>query len=252
MDDSQLEAAVAALADRDYRAAGDAYSRAGWQRLADPREGLSPFEADEKGWVGRALAALCAGTVAYRVAGADRRATLRAVEGNALARDLGESLDAPGQAACLAEMAADFRVAGGLDGGSEAYDRAVAAYEEAGADIDQPQALGTTPLFEAAAATVKQVARSTANGEIAVTWEDLHGADPADAGPFLAHRASYKSRRFPSLVAAVCEEGYLAAPRGTTEYNNAQFRCPACDSTDVNWVHDATLCMRCSTPVERA
>ena len=48
MDDSSLAVAVAALADRDYQAAGDAYSRAGWRGLAEPREELSPFDTDEK------------------------------------------------------------------------------------------------------------------------------------------------------------------------------------------------------------
>lgn len=71
------------------------------------------------------------------------------------------------------------------------------------------------------AAPFEQVARSTADGEIAVTWEDLHGADPDDSGAFLAHRASYKRQRFPSLVGRVLSDGYLAAPRGTTAYEES-------------------------------
>jgi len=52
MDSDHRTVAVGALADREYERAGDAYTRAAWDRLADPREGLSPFEADERGWVG--------------------------------------------------------------------------------------------------------------------------------------------------------------------------------------------------------
>jgi hypothetical protein len=116
--------------------------------------------------------------------------------------------------------------------------------------VDDPQYWGTTPLFEAAAAPIKQVARGPANGEIAVKWEDLHGPDPSEPGAFLAHRARYKRQRFPSLVERVVDDGLLAAPRGTTEYSTDHHRCPHCDSTDVNWVADSTLCLRCSRPTE--
>ena len=97
----RTEAAIAALAERDDPAAGDEYTRAAWTRLADPREGLSPFDADDKGWVGHGLAALAAAGLAYRVAGQDARASRRAVEGVAVARDLKTGLDAPAQRACL-------------------------------------------------------------------------------------------------------------------------------------------------------
>lgn len=88
-----------------------------------------------------------------------------------------------------------------------------------------------------------------ADGEIAIAWEDLHGPDPSDPGRFLAHRARYKRQRFPELVERVVADGHLAAPRGTTEYGNATYRCPACAATDVNWVAGQTLCLRCSTPM---
>jgi DNA-directed RNA polymerase subunit RPC12/RpoP len=52
-------------------------------------------------------------------------------------------------------------------------------------------------------------------------------------------------------VARVIEARSLAASRGTTEYDNANFRCPECGSTDVNWVAERTLCMRCSSRMER-
>ncbi len=251
MDDGtdNRDVAVTALAERAYEQAGDEYTRAAWHRLASPREGLSPFDADDRGWVGVGLEYLTAATLAYRVAGRDTRASRRAVEGVAVARDLATGLDHPAQRACLVEFVADFRVAGDVGDAAGAYEEAVTAYEDAAEAIDDPRSWSTRPLFESAAASVKQVARGLDNGEIAVTWEDLHGSDPADAGAFLAARAQFKRSRFPSAVARTVETGYLAAPRGTTEYNNDTHRCPSCGSSDVNWVADSTLCMRCSTPM---
>ncbi len=250
-DGGHHDAAVDALAAREYETAGDQYTRGGRRVLADPREGLDPFAPDEKGWIGQGLQHLLVGTVAYRVAGVDARATRRAVEGVAATRDFQHVLDAPGQGACLAELVADFRVAGGLDGADAAYDDAAERYAEVGDAVDSPQALATTPLFGAAAATIKQVARGQANGEIAIKWEDLHGPDPSRPGDFLAHRARFKRQRFAGLVEKAVADGHLAAPRGTTEYGNETHRCPNCGSTDVNWAGTDVLCMRCSTPTER-
>lgn len=254
MDDGtdNRDAAVAALADRQYERAGDEYTRAAWHRLASPREGLSPFDADDRGWVGGGLEYLTAATLAYRVAGRDTRASRRAVEGVAVARDLQAALEHPAQRACLAEMVADLRVAGDVGDAADAYEDAAGAYEDAADAVDDPRSWGTRPLFESAAAGVKQVARGLENGEIAVTWEDLHGADPSRPGAFLAARPRFKRSRFPSAVARAVETGHLAAPRGTTEYDNATYRCPACGSSDVNWVADSTLCLRCSTPMDGA
>ena len=250
-DGGHHDAAVDALAAREYETAGNRYTRGGRRVLADPREGLDPFAPDEKGWIGQGLQQLLAATVAYRVAGVDGRATQRAVEGIAATRDFQRVLDAPGQGACLAEFVADFRVAGGLDGAEAAYDDAAERYAAAADAIDSPQALATTPLFGAAAATIKQVARGQANGEIAIKWEDLHGSDPSRAGDFLAHRARFKRQRFAGLVEKAVADGHLAAPRGTTEYGNETHRCPNCGSTDVNWAGTGVLCLRCSTPTEQ-
>jgi hypothetical protein len=244
------ENAVAAVADRDYERAGNEYARAGWHVLANLRPGQEPFEADEKGWVGKGLRHFVTGAVCYRVADRPDRATNRGTEGSAVATDFRTALDHPVQRACLQELAADARVAGGLDGAADAYREAAEAYREAADSVDDPRYWSTTPLFQAVATPIQQTARSTANGEIAVTWEDLHGADPDAPGQFLATRARVKRQRFPSLVQAVVEDGHLAAPRGTTEYNNATYRCPNCGSSDVNWVAENTLCMRCSTPTE--
>ncbi len=252
-DGGHRDAAIDALAVREYERAGDRYTRAGHRLLADPREreGIDPFGPDGRGWVGAGVAAFVVAAVAYRVAGAESRATRRAVAGEATARDLRRGLDRPGQGACLLELAGDLRVAGGVDGAAEVYEDAIDAYQAAGRAIDEPQGLATTPLFEAAAGPIEQVARGLSNGEIAITWEDLHGSDPSRPGDFLAARARYKRRRFASLVAGAVSEGHLAAPRGTTEYGNANHRCPACGSTDVNWSGSEVLCLRCSTPTER-
>jgi len=246
------DSAIEALAAREYERAGDAYTRAAWHCIATPQEGTSPFEPDDRGVVGRGLESLAAATVAYRVAGRESRATHRGVGGVAIARDLETALKQPVQQACLAEFVADFRLVAGLDGVEAAYDDAADAYESAGAGVDSPQRWATTPLFEAAAGTIKQLARTTANGEIAVQWSDLHGSDPAQAGRFLAHRAQYKRRRYPELLDGAIEAGRLAAPRGTTEYDNANHRCPACGATDVNWTGGSVLCLRCSTPMEQS
>lgn len=247
-DAGHCKAAVGALAAAEYTRAGDEYTRAGWRVLADPRPEVDTFEIGDHGWVGGGLSHLVVAAVCYRVAGHNARATRRAIAGVAEARELAAAADHPIQRACFLEFVGDFRAAGGLDGAAEAYDAAADAYRAAGDAIEDPRRWATTPLFEAAAAPLKQVARGPANGEIAVEWSDLHGSDPADPGAFLAARASYKRQRFRSLVERVADEGDLAAPRGTTEYDTDHHQCPVCGSTDVNWIESNVLCLRCSAP----
>ncbi|CAM2893030.1 hypothetical protein [Halobacterium salinarum] len=246
--------AVTALAARDYHHASDAYARAGWRVLSAPRNDpdVAPFDPGEKGWVGSGLAHLAASTAAARVAGTPARATDRAVHGVAAARDLRRAYadTHPARAACFDEFIADFHALGGLDGVGDAYEDAAAAHREAAGSVASPQTLATTPLFEAAAVPVKQLARGQADGEIAVSWDDLHGGDPGDPGAFLAHRATYKRQRLPGLVEAAVDDGHLAAPRGTTEYATDHHECPACGSRHVNWIADSTLCLVCSRPTE--
>ena len=250
-DGGHRDTAIDALAAREYERAGNQYTRAAWSVLAEPRADQSPFDADDRGWVGRGVQYLVVAALAYRVVGVDDRATQRSVEGVAVARDLKHGLSHPVQHACLDEFVADLRVAGGLSGVEEAYESAADAYHAAADAVAEPQARATTPLFGAAAAPIKQVARGQENGEIAVKWEHLHGSDPDDAGAFLAHRTTYKRQRFPGLVERAVADGHLAAPRGTTEYGNQNHRCPACGADDVNWAGTDVLCMRCSTPMER-
>jgi len=249
-DGGHRDAAVAALAVHEYGTAGDEYTREAWQVLADPRPDQDPFAADEHGWVGPGLAAFVTAAVAYRVAGQPDRAVHRGVEGIAVARDLKTALDRPVQRACLDEFVADLRAAGGLDGAADAYVAAADAYADAGTSVTDPREYATRPLFEAAADPIRQVARGPANGERAVTWADLHGDDPSDPGEFLAARATYKRQRFPGLVDRAVADGTLAAPRGTTEYDTDHHRCPECGSTDVNWVAESVLCLRCSAPTD--
>ncbi|MDY6819180.1 MAG: hypothetical protein SVG88_11005 [Halobacteriales archaeon] len=242
--------AIDALVARDYERAGDEYTRVAWQRLATPRGNRSPFAPDDRGWVGRGLAHLLQAGITYRIADREDRAGHRGAEGVAIAEDLEHSLTQPVQHACLKEIAGDFRVVGGMADAKAAYEPAIAAYEAAADSIEDPREPATSPLFESAVAPLKQVGRSVENGEIAVDWSDLHGSDPARSGAFLTARPRYKRRRFPSLLTQAISAGYLAAPRGSTEYNNHIYRCPACGSNDINYVEDHVLCLRCSTPVD--
>jgi len=250
LDGGHVAEAVRAVSTREYESAGDAYSRAAWSVLTEPRVGQSPFVDDERGYVGVGVQYLISSAICYRVAGCERRATHRSTESIAVARDIQHTLSQPVQQACLDELIADCRVVGGFDGVGGAYEAAVDAYRAAGDSVESSQTVATTPLFEAAAAPIKQVARSLADGEIAVKWEDLHGPDPAAPGEFLAHRPAYKRQRFPSLLERTIDAGFLAAPRGTTEYATGHHRCPDCGSTDVNWIAESVLCLRCSRPTD--
>ena len=247
-DDGHYAAAVAAIADREYVAAGDYYTRAGWSVLSDPRDGRDPFAADDRGAVGDGLQHLLAAAICYRVAGRDARASRRGVAGISVANDLRAIMATPIQSACFGEFVADFRTVAGIDGASDAYAAAAEDYRGAVAESTDPQAIATTPLFSAAAAPAKQLARTLDNGEIAITWDDLHGPDPTDPGAFLAHRATFKKQRLGSLLAGCVDRGFLAAPRGTTEYATDHHSCPNCGSRDVNWVAESVLCLRCSHP----
>jgi hypothetical protein len=249
-DAGQYADAVAALSTRAYETAGDHYTRAAWSVLSTPRDDRDPFAPDERGSVGDGVRHLLAGTLCYRVAGQDSRASRRGVEGISVANDLADTMATPIQAACFTEFVADFRAAAGLYDVAAAYTTAADAYRDAVDDSTQPQAVATTPLFEAAAETAKQLARSLDNGEIAIEWGNLHGPDPAAPGDFLAHRAEFKQQRFQSLVDGCIKESFLAAPRGTTEYATDHHQCPDCGSRDVNWVAESVLCLRCSRPTE--
>ena len=243
--------AVSHLADRDYVSAGNSYSRAGWSILAEPQSGRSPFDKDEHGYVGRALQEMFSSAVCYRIAGQDQRARSRSKEGVAVSNDLAESFGSPVQKACLREFIADFRtVSPDSEGYRDAYENAADSYRSAVDQGTEPRSVSATALFRSASEGIKQLGRTLANGEIAIEWEDLHGPDPSEPGEFLAHRAKYKLQRLPSLLDGVLQEGFLAVPRGSTEYSTDHHRCPECGSKDVNWVADTVLCLRCSRHTE--
>jgi len=249
-DSGHRDEAIGALARRAYIEAGDEYTRAGRAVLADPRPGIDPFDPGNQGWVGIGLQHLLVAALSYRAGRDPETARFRGVETAAVAGELAQRVSDSAQSACFEEFRADCRVAGGLSGIADGYDDAIDAYEAAANEVEDPAQVSTTPLFQAAAAPLKQVARGFANGEIAIEWSDLHGANPADPGQFLASTANYKRQRFPTLVDRLVTEEHLAAPRGTTEYATDHHRCPHCDSTDVNWVGDQTLCLRCSQRTE--
>lgn len=247
-DGGYRDAAVAALADRTYEQAGNYYTRSGWRILATPRADTSPFTFDEQGWVGVGLGRIARAVASYRVGGQRTRARQRGVAGIATAQDLITQCDRPIQQACLYEYIGDCHVLTETDP-TAAYERAVETYHES--TISDPQRWATSALFEAVAGPLKQLARGQADGEIAVTWDDLHGADPSDPGAFLSQRVKYKQQHLKQTLTAAVEDGHLAAPRGSTAYGTDSYRCPGCGASDVNWVGESTLCLRCSRPMNR-
>lgn len=242
-------AAIDALARHDYQQAGDMYTRAAWQVLAEPRVNGNPFTPTEQGWVGDGIKYFVLAGISYRVADKPTRAKRRAVEGIAVTKDLITATDQSAQKACFREFVGDCRVMGDLEGSDQAYTQAQTAYRNA--TIENPQSWATTPLFEASAAPIKQLARGLADGEIAISWETLHGSDPDQPGAFLAHRPQYKRQRFAELLEQAVDVGELAAPRGSTAYDTDEYQCPNCSSKAVNWVGENTLCLRCSHPTKQ-
>jgi len=109
--DDLYDRAVAMLANRHYEDAGDALARGGWLLLANPRFDNSPFDDDEKGWVGKGIERLVTSAICYRVAGRSDRAAHRGTEASAVAADFQTVCTRPVQQACLQEMRADAIVA---------------------------------------------------------------------------------------------------------------------------------------------
>jgi len=241
--------AIRALGRERFDAAAQRYVLAAYATLSGNEGfGRHAFEEDDPGWVGDPLAYLALAGICERIVGRDGRAANRTAQGALVAQDQrAYVLDHPVRVASCHELEGDLHAVGGReDKARESYDRALEVYRsyEPAADEPTPSRWTTEHPLQAGTDLVAQLTRPGR-----VTWDDLHGSDPADAGAFLAHRAAFKRRRFPSLIGRAVEAGHLAAPRGTTEYDNANFRCPDCGSTDVNWVADSTLCLRCSTPM---
>jgi len=234
--------AILALADGNHRQAGDAYTHAAYGQLAGfenhHREALDP---DAQGWAGDALVALFLAGVCYRIAGQDRRAANRATQGRAIATDQREFvLEDPIDQAEATAFIGDFHVlAGEREQAAAAYDRAADRY----ADAAPPDPAGATtrPLLQAGTDLLLQLSRPDD-----VSWDDIHGTG-SDA---LDRRMRFRRTRLPELIDARLEAGRLHPPRGSTEYN-ADFRCPDCGATDVNYIADAVLCLRCASVIEK-
>ena len=234
--------AILALADSNHRQAGDAYTHAAYGQLAGlenyHREALDP---DAQGWAGNALSALFLAGACYRIAGQDRRAENRATQGRAIATDQREFVleDPIDQAEATAFIGDFYALAGDREQAAAAYDRAAERYADA-APTDPADATAR-PLLQAGTDLLLQLSRPDD-----VSWDDIHGTG-SDA---LDRRLRFRRTRLSELLDARLQAGRLHPPRGSTEYN-ADFRCPDCGATDVNYIADAVLCLRCANVIER-
>lgn len=249
MDDlSHRDRAIRALSAGRYDAAATRYTRAAHGGLAGADAGDSAshrdvYDPETALWVGYPLSALLLAAVSFRVADAPDRARNRAETGALVVADHRDHLlSEPVARAACAEWLGDFHaVVGDGEDARTAYDRAESGYADA--DPSDPVSWTTRPLLQAGTDVLLQLSRPDD-----LEWDGLHGSDPANA---LTRRARVKRSRFPSLVAARVEAEKLHTPRGSTEYGNGSYECPSCGSSDVNYVAETVLCLRCDTPVER-
>jgi hypothetical protein len=247
--------AIRALVNRRVDRAGDLYARAAHGTLAGlacEATGTDTFQPERVGRVGHGLRYFFLAALAARAAGAIDRARTRAMTGRLTAADLRRHvLTAPPQVACLREFEADLAAAGSreteaaaiADDAADAYDAAASAADAAAPD--DPTAWVTTHLFQAGYYGATQAARNTS---LAFEWDDLHGSAPAS---YLTHRVRFKRARVPKVVAAVGERGFVHPPRGSTEHNSDDFRCPNCGGNEVNWTAGLEICLDCSVELQR-
>lgn len=236
---TRRDAAIRALVDRDINQAADLYALAGRGTLAGLEcegEGRALLGSDAE-WAGYGLAYLWLSALAARITGRNEQATARASEGIAIATDYREREPALVFRACLEEFRGDFAVVGDI--GVDAYDRALEIYDRLA--VSDPVSVATRPLFEGGRLGVQQAGRNTVHQ---FSWDDLHGSTPDGAG-YLAHRVRFKRSRIPRIIDAVIDRGTVAPPRGTTEHNNADWRCPECGGSEVNWTAGEILCLDC-------
>jgi hypothetical protein len=229
--------AIRALGDSDYRGAADAYVLGAYGTLAG-YEGFRRHAFTDRTQAGRAVCHLVRAAVCHRIAGDDAGARNRAMQGALVAVDLKGRRTGVDVAACD-ELVGHCRVAADdTERASEAYDRAATGYEDAA--LDDPAGATTRPLLQAGTDLLTHLSRPDD-----VEWDDIHGT----GGDALARRVRFVRSRLPSMVKARVDAGTLHAPRGSTEYGT-DFRCPECSSTDVNYVAEAVLCLRCDAPIE--
>lgn len=240
---SHRHAAIGELGTERYDVAADRYTLAAHAELAglqgSHREAYDPASAT---WIGDPLGAFLLAGVCFRVMDAKRRARSRAAEGILVVSDHRDAVfDDPVAKAACHEWVGDFRtVAGDDERARSAYERAETGYDDA--DPDDPVSWSTRHLLQAGTDTVLQLSRPND-----LQWDDIHGSSPDDA---LVHRARFKRNRLASLLQNRVAAGKLHAPRGSTEYGTTSYRCPDCGSSDVNYVANTVLCLRCDTPVE--
>jgi hypothetical protein len=232
------EAAIRALADPDHAAAADSYALAAHGELAG-HENHRREAFDTDGWAGTGLEALALAAVCDRIAGREDRARQRALQGRAIATEQREFVLDGVDRGGASEFVGDFSVlAGEADAAEAAYDRAAELYEAA--DLDDPAGATTNPMLQAGTDLLLQLSRPDD-----VAWDDVHGT----GGEALARRVRFRRSRVPEMLDARIDAGRLHPPRGSTEYNSS-FRCDACGSTDVNYVANAVLCLRCVDVIE--
>jgi hypothetical protein len=246
MGNPHRERAISALIDRNWHDAADAYTLAAHRDLGEGR-GWNVLDPGTRERPAHGLSFLTQAALCYRLADADDRACLRSMTALPLAIDGRDHVREGVARAVCQEFVGDARaVIGRTEKATAAYERAATSYREQ-SPADPLDAAGT-PLFSAANRLTLHISRNTGTE---VRWDDLHGSDPTEAD-YLAHRAVYKRKHLPRIVDAVLDAGRVHVPRGTTEYNNDNFRCPDCGSRDVNWVADETVCLHCSVRVTEA
>lgn len=235
--------AIGHIADERYTDAAEAYTLDAYAVFSGQTERSSGLYASpERSRAGRGLASLATAAVCHRIAGDHGRASALAGQGILVAGELRDAvLESAVERANCNEWIGDFRsILGDRDNASEAYDRAAAAYADAG--IDSPATETGRPFLQAGTELLAHLSRPDDLG-----WDDIHG----NGDDALTRRVSVKRSRTASIVDARIDAGKLHAPRGSTEYNTGRFRCPVCGADDVNYVANTTLCLRCSAPTDR-
>jgi hypothetical protein len=242
MDDAELDhadRAVRALAAGTWRTAATQYTLAAYGTLAG-HEGFrrEAFDPDRPS-AGTGICHLLRAAVCQRLVGGDDAARNRAMQGALLAVDQRRERDGVDRAACDELLGHCRSLAGDAERANAAYDRAADGY--AAADVDDPAGATTRPLLQAGTDLLTHVSRPND-----VAWDDIHGTG-SDA---LARRVRFARSRLREFVDARVADGTLYAPRGSTEYGVDRFRCPECGASDVNYVAETVLCLRCNAVTE--
>ncbi|MDZ7745408.1 MAG: hypothetical protein U5K28_02380 [Halobacteriales archaeon] len=202
-------------------------------------EGFQRTLTDDRTSAGDGFRYLLLAGVAARIAGDDATTHNRALQARLVATDYRRDADPLDAAACEEWIGHCQTVAGNDGKASDAYDRASDAYDRA--SVDDPAGATTKPLLQAGTDLLTQLSRPDD-----AAWDDIHG----DGSNALARRIRFARARLPGYLNARVEAGHLHAPRGSTEYGNDSYRCPACGANDINHVVNSVLCLRCDAVLE--